>query len=90
MESITARVSRLTSPAKWKKWRLLQPAGPAHDEILVISQCGHAFHSLCLVSWFLEEKHTCPMCRVRYYTPPREKRHRFGIETMMVSALGGF
>ncbi|KAI1272192.1 hypothetical protein F5Y07DRAFT_307811 [Xylaria sp. FL0933] len=77
--SITASVSRLTAPAKWKRRRALQPsvpAEPADNDILVIRRCGHAFHSRCLVAWFMKEKYDCPLCRVRYYKPPRARKHR--------------
>ncbi|KAI3328523.1 hypothetical protein F4824DRAFT_408546 [Ustulina deusta] len=79
MMTITAGVSRLTGSAKWKKRRSLQPSD---DQILRIGRCGHAFHSQCLVTWFLKEKYDCPLCRAQYYPPPkREKQPRQEEET---------
>ncbi|KAH7179229.1 uncharacterized protein B0J16DRAFT_167985 [Fusarium flagelliforme] len=37
------------------------------DDILTINTCGHSFHSKCLSSWFLIDRHDCPVCRVPYY-----------------------
>jgi hypothetical protein len=37
------------------------------DDILTINACGHSFHSRCLSSWFLIERHDCPVCRVQFY-----------------------
>ncbi|KAI0865915.1 hypothetical protein F4860DRAFT_200114 [Xylaria cubensis] len=40
-------------------------------EVLKINRCGHTFHSRCLVTWFLQGKPDCPVCRTTYY--PRSK-----------------
>jgi hypothetical protein len=40
---------------------------PTKDDILTINACGHSFHSKCLSSWFLIERHDCPVCRVQFY-----------------------
>ncbi|KAF5021604.1 hypothetical protein F66182_6351 [Fusarium sp. NRRL 66182] len=47
----------------------------SQDDILTINTCGHSFHSKCLSSWFLIERHDCPVCRVPYYkgNPLRER-----------------
>ncbi|KPM40788.1 hypothetical protein AK830_g5756 [Neonectria ditissima] len=47
------------------------------DDILTLNSCGHSFHCKCLSSWFLIERHDCPVCRVPYYKssgPRREQR----------------
>ncbi|KAF4974108.1 hypothetical protein FZEAL_8946 [Fusarium zealandicum] len=45
-----------------------QPSGNAEDDdIMTLNSCGHSFHSKCLSSWFLIERHDCPVCRVPYY-----------------------
>ncbi|KAM5344748.1 hypothetical protein ACJ41O_010610 [Fusarium nematophilum] len=48
------------------------------DDILTLNSCGHSFHSKCLSSWFLIERHDCPVCRVPYYKgcPRRERGER--------------
>ncbi|GAW19088.1 hypothetical protein ANO14919_085720 [Xylariales sp. No.14919] len=59
--------SSLATPAPRNERRSFQPMD---DEILRINRCGHAFHSRCLVTWFLREPHVkqhCPICRVQYY-----------------------
>ncbi|RSM05646.1 hypothetical protein CEP52_006118 [Fusarium oligoseptatum] len=45
------------------------------DDILTLNTCGHSFHSKCLSSWFLIERHDCPVCRTAYYKGgPRRER----------------
>lgn len=43
------------------------------DDILTINACGHSFHSKCLSSWFLIERHDCPVCRVQFYKGARRR-----------------
>ncbi|KAF2962763.1 hypothetical protein GQX73_g10810 [Xylaria multiplex] len=79
--TITAGGSRQPAQAPPKKHTRFQPLD---SDILKITRCGHAFHSRCLVTWFLREeqndgKHNCPLCRVEYYparsqsAPERER-----------------
>ncbi|KAI1422525.1 hypothetical protein F5Y12DRAFT_717313 [Xylaria sp. FL1777] len=82
--TITAGVSRLTVPSKWKKRRPLQPID---DEILRIRRCGHAFHSNCLVTWFLKEKYECPICRARYYSAPKGKKKQQEEQVEAISSI---
>jgi hypothetical protein len=37
------------------------------DDVLTLTTCGHSFHAKCLSSWFLIDRHDCPICRVIYY-----------------------
>ncbi|SPJ80206.1 uncharacterized protein FTOL_08598 [Fusarium torulosum] len=46
---------------------------PTKDDILTINACGHSFHSKCLSSWFLIERHDCPVCRVQFYKGTRRR-----------------
>jgi hypothetical protein len=46
---------------------------PTKDDILTINTCGHSFHSKCLSSWFLIERHDCPVCRVQFYKGTRRR-----------------
>ncbi|KAI1123800.1 hypothetical protein F5Y10DRAFT_45579 [Nemania abortiva] len=64
--------SKPTILARLEKFRVVQPE---ESEILKISQCGHAFHSRCLATWFLKKQYDCPMCRAKYYPPgqPQEQ-----------------
>ena len=36
-------------------------------EILKLNACAHEFHAECLVSWFVIQKYSCPICRSVYY-----------------------
>lgn len=46
------------------------------DEILKIRKCGHTFRAQCLALWFLKGKYECPLCKIRYYKPPKVKRKK--------------
>ncbi|KAI5461713.1 hypothetical protein BGZ63DRAFT_356807 [Mariannaea sp. PMI_226] len=47
------------------------------DDIMTLNSCGHSFHSKCLSSWFLIDRHDCPVCREPYYkVRPHERRDR--------------
>lgn len=35
----------------------------------VLEQCGHAFHSRCLIGWFQRGNLSCPNCRADAYHP---------------------
>ena len=37
-----------------------------HDNNSVSLNCGHSFHTTCIVKW-LEENNTCPLCRAEVY-----------------------
>ncbi|KAI0533318.1 hypothetical protein GGR58DRAFT_122500 [Xylaria digitata] len=72
--AITTGGSGRSTRAQPEKHRLFQPMD---DEILKTKQCGHAFHSRCLVTWFLREEqknyvHHCPLCRAEYYPVHRQ------------------
>jgi hypothetical protein len=58
-----------TTTAKKSWWRRSQhPANSwRDDDILTLKNCGHAFHTICLSSWFLTERHDCPVCRGRFW-----------------------
>ncbi|KAI1733543.1 hypothetical protein F4680DRAFT_398162 [Xylaria scruposa] len=63
-------VASETSSAGGFVWKN-RPALQAMDtEILRINRCGHAFHARCLVTWFLQGRADCPMCRGTFYPPP--------------------
>ncbi|KAE8355491.1 hypothetical protein BDV28DRAFT_146052 [Aspergillus coremiiformis] len=34
--------------------------------VLVLNQCNHAFHAICLASWFAYGQYTCPVCQAVY------------------------
>ncbi|KAH8646959.1 hypothetical protein BGZ60DRAFT_230997 [Tricladium varicosporioides] len=36
-------------------------------EVLTLKRCHHSFHASCLTSWYLLERHDCPVCRVDYF-----------------------
>ncbi|KAF2661196.1 hypothetical protein K491DRAFT_480955 [Lophiostoma macrostomum CBS 122681] len=36
-------------------------------DVLTLRECKHAFHSSCLISWFLIKRYDCPVCRRAYY-----------------------
>lgn len=38
-------------------------------ECVLLTQCGHAFHRICLI-WWLNDHFTCPMCRQRIIGRP--------------------
>ncbi|KAI0115589.1 hypothetical protein GGR51DRAFT_503492 [Nemania sp. FL0031] len=61
------RISRLKILTRREIARVFQSVD--NNEILRINQCDHAFHSRCLVVWFLKDKYDCPLCRIRYYPP---------------------
>jgi hypothetical protein len=35
-------------------------------DVLTLRECKHAFHSSCLISWFLIKRYDCPVCRRAY------------------------
>ncbi|KAK7419709.1 hypothetical protein QQZ08_010722 [Neonectria magnoliae] len=46
------------------------------DDILTLNSCGHSFHCKCLSSWFLIERHDCPVCREPYYKTSKVRREQ--------------
>ncbi|KAH6673309.1 hypothetical protein B0J14DRAFT_46564 [Halenospora varia] len=36
-------------------------------EVLTLKKCHHSFHASCLTSWYLLERHDCPVCRADYF-----------------------
>ncbi|KAI0546711.1 hypothetical protein F4679DRAFT_403784 [Xylaria curta] len=58
-----------TVPASGFVWKN-SPALQAMDtEILRLHRCGHAFHARCLLTWVLEGRADCPVCRTIFYPP---------------------
>lgn len=57
------------------------PALEVQDDVLTLDTCGHSFHFKCLSSWFLIERHDCPVCRVPYYKGAGLGRDRIPIVT---------
>ncbi|KAI0599283.1 hypothetical protein F4775DRAFT_133830 [Biscogniauxia sp. FL1348] len=47
-----------------------QQQQPINDEVLKMKRCTHMFHARCLVTWFMNKKYECPVCRTVYYQPP--------------------
>ncbi|KAI5918864.1 hypothetical protein F4810DRAFT_553001 [Camillea tinctor] len=43
---------------------------PINDDVLKMKRCTHTFHSRCLLTWFMNKKYECPVCRTVYYQPP--------------------
>ncbi|KAI0968749.1 hypothetical protein F4678DRAFT_197065 [Xylaria arbuscula] len=72
---MTTIMAMLAASMKWIRRHSIPPPidDPIDDEILAINRCGHAFHSRCLVAWFTKKKYDCPICRARYYPPPKPK-----------------
>ncbi|KAI1313252.1 hypothetical protein F5Y03DRAFT_390272 [Xylaria venustula] len=85
-------MAMLTASTKWIRRHSIPPPidDPITDEILVINRCGHAFHSRCLVTWFKKKKYDCPICRARYYPPPKpkSKKSRQGTEQELRTGFG--
>lgn len=45
----------------------------APEEVFRLRECGHEFHSDCLISWTMLHKKSCPICRTVYYHEEPEK-----------------
>jgi len=43
------------------------------EEVFKLKECGHEFHSYCLVSWTMLRKTSCPVCRTVFYYEEPEK-----------------
>lgn len=71
-------LKKVTSP---RERTIMDEAEAPDSEILTLKSCGHSFHTKCLSSWFLLQRHDCPVCRAPYY-----KRRLRGPRALMVSA----
>ena len=56
------------------------------EEILKLKECGHEFHTECLISWVVLHKKSCPICRTVYYHEEPEKP--MDVEAQVQSAVG--
>lgn len=56
------------------------------EEILRLKECGHEFHTECLISWVVLHKKSCPICRTVYYHEEPEKL--MDMEAQVQSAIG--
>lgn len=43
------------------------------EEVFKLRNCGHGFHSYCLISWAMLCKTSCPVCRTVFYCEEPEK-----------------
>ncbi|KAF7551290.1 hypothetical protein G7046_g7764 [Stylonectria norvegica] len=71
-QNVSAPAVGLEDAARGSRQDVCQDIGASapdtsDDDILTLNSCGHSFHSKCLSSWFLINRHDCPVCRVPYY-----------------------
>ena len=53
---------------RWFKFKSrLDP--DAEQDLLTLKLCKHSFHAGCLVSWFLQGKVECPLCKMWFFEP---------------------
>ena len=53
--------------------RLPASSDVEEEEVFKLKECGHEFHSYCLVSWTMLRKTSCPVCRTVFYYEEPEK-----------------
>ena len=62
------RRSRKWEVLRWFKFKgRVDPN--AEQDLLTLKLCKHSFHAGCLVSWFLQGKVECPLCKKRFFEP---------------------
>jgi hypothetical protein len=46
--------------------QICQTQYESEDEVIILPECNHYFHSDCIKKWLLEYDNTCPLCRKKY------------------------
>ncbi|KAF7550355.1 hypothetical protein G7Z17_g5768 [Cylindrodendrum hubeiense] len=77
-ESCMVEVSRAEHPSPEADAQSIR-SETVDDDILTLNSCGHSFHCKCLSSWFLIERHDCPVCREPYYKSNLQRNRTFNV-----------
>jgi hypothetical protein len=56
------------------------------EEIRLLPECGHAFHTECILPWLTEKKNLCPLCQQKVNEGGREHQERLSFP---LSSLNG-